>query len=88
MRAKPMTRTLILILSVFVLSFSVSCTSVKEANPDQISIDTGEVGDIVPGFRSWISWFQANDHCVSQGKEAELADLKGSVAIYRCIAEK
>lgn len=83
-----MKRITILLLSFFVLSISVSCTSVKESNPDQISIDTGDIGNIVPGFRSWLSWSQADDHCAGQGKDAELADLKGPVAIYRCVAKK
>ena len=70
-----MKRALIMFLSVFALSFGASCTSVTESRPDQISIDTGDVGDIVPGIRSWMTWFQARDHCAAQGKQAELADL-------------
>lgn len=83
-----MKRTLTLVFSVLVLSFAASCTTVKEANPDQISIDTGGVGDIVPGIRAWIAWFEADGHCARQGKDEELADLKGSVVTYRCTAEK
>lgn len=75
-------------LLISVVSVSVSCTSITEAGPERVSVDTGDVGAIVPGVRQWLSWTQANDHCASQGKEPELVDLKGSVVQYRCISKK
>jgi hypothetical protein len=73
---------------VLILLSVASCTSIETTSPDEISIDTGDVGNIVPGIRGWMSWFEANEHCSAQSKDAELADLRGTIAVYRCVPRK
>lgn len=82
-----MKRSVIAALWVSVLFLAASCASINEARPDQIILDTGDVGRLIPGLRSWLSWPDAHVHCVAQGRTAELVDLKGSVVIYRCAAD-
>ncbi len=66
-------------------AFLVGCSTVVEATPEKISIDTGEFGEVMPGTRMWLSWLKANEHCAAQGRRPKLIDLRGSVAHYRCI---
>jgi len=60
--------------------------SVTRETPDEFQIDTGFIGEIVPGTRSWWGYPQAREHCAKYGRDAELVDYKGSVAVYRCVA--
>lgn len=88
MWARFVWRSVAVALWMGVASITVSCTTITESGPDGVSVDTGDVGDIVPGARQWLSWAQADNHCASQGKESELIDLKGSVVQYRCVPVK
>ena len=68
------------------LVFLVSgCAEIVARDTQGVSVDVGYVGELAPGTRYWFSWLQANEHCAQFGKDPKLVDLKGSVAIYRCV---
>jgi hypothetical protein len=68
------------------LALSASgCAEVVASDPQGISIDVGQVGGIAPGTRVWLSRLQARNHCAESGGTAELVDLKGQVAVWRCV---
>ena len=64
------------------------CAEVVSGDAQTVRVDTGDLGDIAPGTREWLSWVQARDHCALHSKSPEIADIKGSVAIYNCVADK
>jgi hypothetical protein len=64
------------------------CSGVVSGDARTVSVDTGYIGSIAPGTREWLSWPQARDHCAVHGGSPEIADLKGSVAIYKCVPDK
>ena len=64
------------------------CTEVVSGNAQIVSVDTGFLGEYAPGTREWLSWLQARNHCALHSKSPEIVDLKGSVAIYKCVAGK
>lgn len=61
--------------------------SVVKATPDEVSVDTELVGELMPGTRHWLGWLRANEHCAAQGKSPQLHDLTGTVAVYRCVSD-
>lgn len=63
------------------------CSNVVKATPDEVSIDTGQIGKIMPDSRHWFAWFAAHQHCSDEGKSAELYDLQGSIVTYHCVKE-
>ncbi len=63
------------------------CAEVVSGDAQMVSIDTGNLGVIVPGTREWLSWLQARDHCALHSKSPEIVDLKGSVAVYKCVPD-
>ena len=63
------------------------CSSVVKSTPDEVSVDTGPIGNIMPGSRHYLAWLAANERCSAQGKSPELFDLQGSVVTYRCVKE-
>ena len=64
------------------------CAEVISGDAQKVSIDTGDLGEFAPGTREWLSWLQARDHCALHAKSPEIVDLKGSIAIYKCVADK
>lgn len=64
------------------------CTKVVSGDAQTVSVDTGDLGNIAPGTREWLSWIDARDHCAQYGKSPAIADLKGTVATYKCVAKK
>ena len=64
------------------------CAEVVSGDAQKVRIDTGDLGVIAPGAREWLSWLQARDYCAIHSKSPEIIDLKGSVAIYNCVAKK
>ena len=64
------------------------CTKITAGDANTVSVDTGDVGNIAPGTREWLSWLQAKEHCEKYSKVPEIHDLKGSKAIYKCVAKK
>jgi len=76
-------RAIVLLLAA---GASAACTSVVRQTDDEIRIDVGVIGEIAPGTRAWWGHLEARDHCARNGKDAELVDLRGSVATYRCVA--
>lgn len=77
--------TLTAIAAALLLS---GCSDVVKSTPDEVSIDTGPIGNIMPGSRHWLAWLAANERCSDQGKSPELYDLQGSVVTYRCVKDK
>ena len=77
-----------LVAIVFAAAMMTGCTQVVSSGPDEIQVDTGQFGSLVPGTRQWISWFEANEHCAEFGKKPKLVDLKDTVAVYRCVTEE
>lgn len=73
------------VVFLFAAAALSACTSVVKETADEIRIDTGFVGEIVPGTRGWWGHLQAGEHCAQYGKRAELVDYQGAVAVYRCI---
>ena len=73
------------ILLAFLLS---GCAELVSSDARTVRIDTGFLGEIAPGTREWLSWLQARDHCALHAKSPEILDLKGSVALYKCVAGK
>jgi hypothetical protein len=67
---------------------AVGCAETVSSGPDEVRIDTGQIGQLAPGTRQWFSWLQANEHCAEFGREPKLIDLQGSLAIYRCVVEE
>ena len=67
---------------------AAGCAQVVAGDAEGVSVDVGYVGEIAPGTRSWFSWLQANEHCAALGRKPRLVDLRGSVAIYRCVPEE
>ena len=75
--------------AVIVAALSLAgCTQVVSATPEEVRIDTDWLGKIAPGTRQWLSWFSANEHCAAYGKKPKIADLRGGLAIYKCVEEK
>jgi hypothetical protein len=64
--------------------FIIGCTEVVKSTPKEIHIDTGELGQLMPGSRHWLALISATKHCEDLSKKATLEDLKGTVVIYRC----
>ena len=62
----------------------VGCTEVVKSTPNEIHVDTGELGQLMPGSRHWLALISATKHCDDLAKKATLEDLKGEVVIYRC----
>jgi hypothetical protein len=65
-----------------------SCAEVVSGDANRVRIDTSDLGTIAPGTREWLSLLRARDHCAAYAKSAELVDLRGSIAIYDCVAHK
>jgi hypothetical protein len=74
--------------SVGLAALSSGCVQMDASNAQSVSVDTGFVGEIAPGTREWLSWYSARKHCEKYGKSSEIVDLKGSLAIYKCVADK
>lgn len=72
--------------ATLVLCLSAGCAQIVSGGPEEVQVDTGQIGELAPGTRQWFSWLQANEHCSRFGKEPKLVDLKGSIAVYRCVA--
>ena len=66
----------------------VGCTEVVKKTPHEVHVDTGELGQLMPGSRHWLALISAREHCSSLAKEATLEDLKDGVVIYRCVNPK
>ena len=64
------------------------CAELVSGDAQNVRIDTGYLGQFAPGTRQWLSWLQASDHCALHSKSPEIVDLKGSVAVYRCVPDK
>lgn len=60
------------------------CTVARET-PDEFQFDSGPIGEIAPGTRGWWGYLQAMRHCDQYGKDSRLVDLRGSIAVYRCV---
>ena len=73
---------------IFLAVLSTGCAEVVSGDAQKVSIDTGDLGEIAPGTREWLSWLQARDHCALHSKSPEIVDLKGSVAMYKCVADQ
>ena len=64
------------------------CAQVVSATAEDVRVDTGALGEIVPGARVWLGWHHAKAQCAAHGRKPKLVDLKGAFAIYRCVEEK
>ncbi len=64
------------------------CAQVVSATPEEVRVDTDWLGEVAPGTRIWLSWFHANEHCAAYGRKPKIADLKGGLAIYKCVEGK
>jgi hypothetical protein len=62
----------------------VGCTEVVKSTPNEIHIDTGELGQLVPGSRHWLALISAKKHCDDLSKNATLEGLKEEIVVYRC----
>ena len=79
--ARAAVRAVVLLFAAAALT---ACTTAVRETADEIRIDTGFVGEIAPGTRGWWGHLRAREHCAQYGKQAELVDYQGSVAVYRC----
>ena len=68
--------------------FLVGCSEVVTGDAKTVSINTGDFGSIAPGTREWLSLLKAREHCAQFSKDAEITDLKESVATYKCVPKK
>jgi hypothetical protein len=76
-------------LAAVVMMITVAgCAEIVSSGPDEVQVDTGQFGELVPGTRQWISWLEANEHCSRFGRKPKLVDLRDSVAVYRCVPEE
>ena len=80
-------RSLSFVVTLAAGLFVAGCSGVVSGDAQTVSVDTGFLGSVAPGTREWLSWPQANDYCVAHGGSPEIADLKGSVAIYKCVPD-
>lgn len=64
------------------------CAQVVSTTAEEVRVDTGALGEIAPGARVWLGWFHANAQCAAHGRKPKLADLKGALAIYRCVEDE
>ncbi len=64
------------------------CTEVVKSTPNEIHVDTRELGQLMPGSRHWLAMISARNHCNSLSKDAVLEDIKGEVVIYRCVSQE
>jgi len=71
-------------LTLYVLLI-VGCTEVVKSTTSAIHVDTGELGQLVPGSRHWLALISAKKHCDGLSKKAILEDLKEEVVFYRCV---
>jgi hypothetical protein len=62
----------------------VGCTEVVKSTPNEIHVDTGELGQLMPGSRHWLALILARKHCDGLSKKATLENLQEEVVIYRC----
>jgi len=74
--------------SVIVAALLTGWAQVVSGDAQKVSINTGFLGKYAPGTREWLSWLQASDHCAMHSKVPAIVDLKGSLALYRCVADK
>ena len=74
--------------SLCLAALFAGCAEVVSGDAQTVRVDTGDLGDIAPGTREWLSWSRAREHCAAHAKSPEIVDLKGSVAIYKCVAKK
>ena len=82
-------RILAKLVAGFVLIFAATgCAEVVKGDSDTVHVDTGDLGEIAQGTREWLSYLQAREHCAKYSKSPEIVDLKGPVAIYKCVADK
>ena len=70
---------------VFLLVLPMGCAEIVSASPEEVRVDSGDIGEIVPRTRQWFSRQEANKHCSKFGKKSKLVDLKGPEAVYRCV---
>ena len=63
---------------------AAGCAIARET-PQEITVDSTLLGDIVPGTRQMFGWPVAERHCRAFGKTARLHDLKGTAATFRCV---
>lgn len=63
------------------------CAEVVKSSPDEVSVETQFLGDIMPGARHWLGWLAANQQCGALGRSPEVKDLQGSIATYRCVED-
>jgi hypothetical protein len=64
------------------------CAEGVPGDARKLTVDTGYLGQFMPGTREWFSWLQAREYCARQSGSPEIEDLKGSVATYKCVPEK
>lgn len=68
--------------------FLSGCAEVVSGDAQTVRVDTGDLGKFAPGTREWLSWWQAREHCAHHARSPEIVDLRGSVAVYKCVADK
>jgi len=73
---------------IFLAVLLTGCAEGVPGNAQKVTVDTGYLGQYMPGTREWFSWLQAREYCARQSKLPEIEDLKGSVAIYKCVPDK
>lgn len=84
----PLARRRVRSLALVALAASVvaGCAEVVKTTPDEVSVETQFLGDIMPGARHWLGWLPANQYC-GPGRSPQVKDLQGSIATYRCVPE-
>lgn len=61
------------------------CTEIVRKDGDELVIDVGSIGEIMPRARGKIAWPAAHAYCDQLGKVPRLQKLQGRRATYRCI---
>jgi hypothetical protein len=63
------------------------CAEAVQPVPGEVRVDTGPIGNIMPGSRHFLAWPAAHERCGAEGKSPELYDLQGPIVTYRCVKE-
>ena len=61
------------------------CTEIIREDGDEVVINMGSIGEIMPRSRDKLAWPAAHAYCDRLGKVPRLKSLKGRLATYRCI---
>ena len=72
--------------AILVLAPAVAgCAEVVREDGEEIVLDMGPIGKIMPRMRNRLAWPAAHTYCERLGKVPRLRKIEGRMATYRCV---